>query len=70
MDTTLRSLLLCAALAGCVTPSADPDPRKAWCDNSKPMRPGAAVFAVMTRPEIDDMNRHNTLGVEWCGWKP
>lgn len=65
------ALVLCLALAGCVTaPSEDGNPRKTWCDHNKPMRPSAAVFAVMTRPEIDDMNSHNAQGVKWCAWQP
>ncbi|AZO23857.1 hypothetical protein EJ070_26360 [Mesorhizobium sp. M1E.F.Ca.ET.045.02.1.1] len=71
MGSTVRLLLLlCLALAGCVTSAPVDNPRKVWCDNNKPMRPSAAVFAVMTRPDLDDMNTHNARGVKWCGWRP
>ncbi|TIP06662.1 MAG: hypothetical protein E5X72_00160 [Mesorhizobium sp.] len=69
MGSAVRLLLLSIALAGCVSSPVE-EPRKVWCDNNKPMRPTAAVFAAMTRPELDDMNQHNALGVRWCGWKP
>jgi hypothetical protein len=64
------SLVVLSLAAGCSVTTKDSDPRKTWCDNNKPIRPSAAVFAVMTRPELDDMNQHNALGVKWCGWKP
>jgi xanthine/CO dehydrogenase XdhC/CoxF family maturation factor len=63
-------LCLMAVLAACATATPVDDPRKVWCDSNRPTRPSAAVFAVMTRPELDDMNRHNALGAQWCGWKP
>lgn len=66
-----KALILCLCLvAGCVTPAPVDNPRQVWCDHNKPMRPSAAVFEIMTRPELDDMNTHNAQGTKWCGWKP
>lgn len=64
------TLLALSIVAGCSVTAKTDNPRQVWCDNNKPIRPSAAVFAVMTRPELDDMNQHNALGVKWCGWKP
>jgi hypothetical protein len=70
MGKALAYLALCSVLVGCVTTAPVENPRKVWCDHNKPQRPSAAVFAVMTRPELDDMNAHNSQGVKWCGWRP
>lgn len=65
-----KALILCLALAGCVTAAPIENPRQVWCDHNKPQRPSQAVFEVMTRPELDAMNTHNGQGIRWCGWKP
>ncbi|RWM29388.1 hypothetical protein [Mesorhizobium sp.] len=70
MGTAVRLLVLILALAGCVSTALIDDARKIWCDNNQPIRPSVAVFAVMTRPELDDMNALNAKGVEWCHWRP
>jgi len=70
MGPKIALAALCITLTACVTSAPVSDARKVWCDNNKPMRPSAAVFAVMTRPELDDMNAHNAQGVKWCGWHP
>ncbi|MFK0688002.1 hypothetical protein ACFX5Q_07325 [Mesorhizobium sp. IMUNJ 23033] len=70
MGKALAALALCSMLAGCTTTAPVADPRKVWCDHNKPQRPSQAVFEVMTRPELDDMNAHNALGVKWCRWQP
>lgn len=65
-----KALILCLALAGCVTSAPVDNPRQVWCDHNQPRRPSQAVFEVMTRAELDAMNIHNGKGAAWCGWKP
>ena len=71
MGTKVKALCLCLALAGCTLASPPVDnPRQVWCDHNHARRPSLAVVAVMTRPELDEMNAFNAQGAKWCGWKP
>lgn len=64
-------LLVLALTAACTTtPAPIADPRAVWCEHNEPRRPSAAVVAVMTRPDLDEMIAHNRQGVLWCGWRP
>jgi hypothetical protein len=65
-----KALILCLALAGCVTRAPVDNPRHVWCDHNQPRRPSAAAVAAMTRFELDEVNAYNGKGARWCGWKP
>ncbi len=67
-----KALIIIAALAltGCVSRSGGPlpsDPRSIWCDHNSPRRDATPETP---RRVLDEINKHNALGAEWCGWKP
>lgn len=64
-----KALILCLALAGCITPRPIDNPRQVWCDHNQPRRPSLGVIAAMSRSELDGMNSFNAQGAKWCGWK-
>lgn len=68
----VKALMVIAALvlAGCVSKPDSPspsDPRSVWCEHNSPRRDARPHTP---RTELNDINRHNTQGEKWCGWKP
>lgn len=66
----VKVMILALVLAGCVSrqPEQRPfDPRSVWCEHNSPRR-DARIDTP--RPELNEINKHNALGAEWCGWKP
>lgn len=65
----VKALILAIALLASCRPDMPPpsDPRAIWCATNEPRRD---YHDAMPRAEVDKLNRHNSLGVKWCGWKP
>lgn len=68
----VKILILAAALAaaGCASRHDGPlpsNPRAIWCEHNSPRRDATQDTR---REELDEINKHNTLGAAWCGWKP
>ena len=61
-------ILSLAILAGCQSiPGPGENPRAIWCATNEPRRDARPDTP---RSEIDEINRHNALGVKWCNWRP
>lgn len=67
-----KALIILAALtlAGCVSRSGGAlpsNPRSIWCDHNSPRRDATSEIP---RRVLDEINLHNALGEQWCGWTP
>lgn len=61
------AVFVAASLVGCATTGPDLTPRKTWCDFNQPRRDATDETP---RAELDEINAHNRIGTDRCGWRP
>lgn len=70
---TLTRIGACVALAvllaGCAGGAAIQD-QLTFCDGAKPIRPAKGETAVISDSLVRQLQAHNQLGAEACGWQP
>lgn len=68
MGKVIITTLLFFTLVGCANRSIQD--QLTFCEGAQPLRPAQGETAKLSDQLVDQIDQHNTLGSEACGWKP